>query len=103
VNHGFTLVDETGGETPVSSLGRKLRTTAELFDVISGNGDIDHPLCEECTDALLDAMDQQLKLAEEEAQEYQAFLQKMDRETEDDSQGRDLTIRMKLLFLILAM
>ena len=89
-NHGFTLVDETGGETPTSSLGRKLRTTAELFDLISNNGDIDHPLCEECTDALLDAMDQQLKLSEEEAQEYQAYLQKLDQETEDDGRVADL-------------
>ena len=29
-------------------------------------------------------MDQQLKLAEDEAQEYQAFLQKLENETEDD-------------------
>ena len=31
-------------------------------------------------------MDQQLKLAEEEAQEYQAYLHKLDQETEDDNQ-----------------
>ena len=43
-------------------------------------------MCEECTDALLDEMDQQLKLAEEEAQEYQAYLHKLDQETEDDNQ-----------------
>ena len=51
-NGGFTLVDEAGGETAVggqhggqqqqgmSSIGRKLQTTAELFDVISGNGEV---------------------------------------------------------------
>ena len=35
-------------------------------------------------------MDQQLKLAEEEAQEYQAYLQKLDQETEDDNQVGNL-------------
>ena len=56
-NGGFTLVDETGGDVHglamaggqqgpgqqqagMSSLGRKLQTTAELFDVISGNGEV---------------------------------------------------------------
>ena len=32
-------------------------------------------------------MDQQLKLAEDEAQEYQAFLQKLENESEDDSRA----------------
>ena len=55
---------------PASTLSAKLRATAELFDVISGNGEIDHPLCEECTDGMLEAMDEQLKREEEDVQEY---------------------------------
>ena len=35
-------------------------------------------------------MDQQLKLAEDEAQEYQAFLQKLENETEDDNRVLEL-------------
>ena len=38
------------------SLGNKLKKTAELFDIISNNGDVDHPLCEECTDTLLERL-----------------------------------------------
>ena len=78
----FTLVGEAGQNVTLSS---KLQKTAELFDIISNNGSVDHPLCEECTDTLLETMDQQLKLAEDEAQEYQAFLQKLENESEDDS------------------
>ena len=58
-SHGFTLVGDSGQNV---TLGNRLRTTAELFDVISNNGDVDHPLCEECTDTLLETMDQQLKV-----------------------------------------
>jgi beclin 1 len=83
----FTLVGESGQNV---SLGSKLKKTAELFDIISNNGDIDHPLCEECTDTLLESMDQQLKLAEDEAQEYQAYLQKLENETEDESRVKEL-------------
>ena len=93
-NHGFTLVGEAGQGVSLSS---KLQKTAELFDIISNNGDIDHPLCEECTDTLLETMDQQLKLAEDEAQEYQAFLQKLENESEDDSRVPALEEELKKL------
>ena len=59
--------------------------TVELFDLLSDNaGEVDHPLCEECTDTILETMDQQLKLSEEEAQQYHSFLQKLEGEQEDD-------------------
>ena len=58
---------------------------ADLYDLLSNNGggldgqaQIDHPLCEECTDSLLETMDQQLKCGEDEAQQYQSYLQKLD-------------------------
>jgi beclin 1 len=58
-SHGFTLVGESGQNV---TLGNRLKSTAELFDIISNNGDVDHPLCEECTDTLLETMDQQLQV-----------------------------------------
>ena len=45
-----------------------------LFDLISSNSDLDHPLCEECTDALLDIMDAKLSRTEKQAQRYQKLL-----------------------------
>ena len=43
--------------------------TVELFDLLSDNaGEVDHPLCEECTDSLLENIEKQLELAEQEAQ-----------------------------------
>jgi len=37
---------------------------------MSGQTDIDHPLCEECTDTLLDHLDTQLNITENECQNY---------------------------------
>jgi len=91
-SHGFTLVGDAGQNV---SLGNKLKKTAELFDIISNNGDVDHPLCEECTDTLLESMDQQLKLAEDEAQEYQAFLQKLENESEEDNRVLELEAELE--------
>lgn len=55
-SHGFTLVGESGQQDV--TISHKLAMTAVLFDAISNNSDVDHPLCEECTDTLLDTMDQ---------------------------------------------
>lgn len=78
-SNGFMLVDEKGES---ENLSHQLTVTAGLFDIMSSNSDVDHPLCEECTDALLDLMDQQLRLTEEELNDYSNFLKKI--ENEDD-------------------
>ena len=71
--------------------------TVEVFDLLSNNaGEVDHPLCEECTDTILEQMDQQLKLSEEEAQQYHSFLQKLEGEQEDDGhQVQELEYQLK--------
>ncbi len=83
----FTLVGETGER---ATLDAKLKRTAELFELISDRGELDHPLCEECADSMLENMSQQLKLAESEAQDYQRHLAALDAETEDDGAAEAL-------------
>lgn len=46
------------------------QVTGDLFDIMSGQTDVDHPLCEECTDTLLDQLDTQLNVTENECQNY---------------------------------
>lgn len=80
--NGFMLVGESCSEE-MESLGHHFRVTSELFDIMSEQSDVDHPLCEECADALLDQMDQQLKLKEDECKDYREFLDQL-LLTEDD-------------------
>lgn len=49
---------------------RSPQVTGDLFDIMSGQTDVDHPLCEECTDTLLDQLDTQLNITENECQNY---------------------------------
>ena len=44
---------------------------------MSGQSSIDHPLCEECTDTLLDQLDQQLKITDDELKDYKVFFNKL--------------------------
>ncbi|XP_040575544.1 beclin-1-like protein [Lepeophtheirus salmonis] len=76
--------DESGKP---AELSHGLRMAKVLFDLVSDVSSRDHPLCEECADSLLEAMDSRLKSAEEEAQEYQAYLKKLENEDKDSGKA----------------
>jgi len=87
MNNGFTLVGESG---QASAMSHRLKVTSQLFDMLSDNSSVDHPLCEECTDTLLQSLEQQLELAEQDSQQYQEYLNKLNIETEDSSEVGEL-------------
>ncbi|XP_055637395.1 beclin-1-like protein [Toxorhynchites rutilus septentrionalis] len=74
-SHGFMLLTD-GPDREL--FGNTLRIKAELFDTLSDNSEIDHPLCDECTDTLLELMDKQLKMAEDEWNDYNNYLKKLE-------------------------
>ncbi|OQR75683.1 beclin-1-like [Tropilaelaps mercedesae] len=61
-----------------------LEMTAQLFDVLTDESDVEHPLCEECTDSLLDLMEEELTIAEAEVKDYKKYLSERS-ENDDDS------------------
>lgn len=63
------------------------QVTSRLFDIMSAQSDIDHPLCEECTDALLDQLDHQLKVTTEELNDYKEFLDNLGRDKVDAAES----------------
>ncbi|XP_063231200.1 beclin-1-like protein isoform X2 [Bacillus rossius redtenbacheri] len=74
-----------GDDGEQESLSHRMRVTASLFDILSNNSDIDHPLCDECTDTLLSLMDQQLKLTEDDLNDYSMFLKRLEAEDKDEN------------------
>ena len=84
--NGFTLLGESEPRH-VESLSRQLRVTSELFDILSGQSEIDHPLCEECTDNLLDLLDHQLRVTENECKDYQVFLDDLEKEGDEEDEN----------------
>lgn len=62
--------------------------TSQLFDIMSEQSDIDHPLCEECTNTLLDQLDHQLKVTTDELNDYsKEFVNKVESAKEDDTEA----------------
>uniref|UniRef100_A0A8C7Y0V7 Beclin-1 n=1 Tax=Oryzias sinensis TaxID=183150 RepID=A0A8C7Y0V7_9TELE len=71
--NSFTLIGDASDGGTMENLSRRLKVTSDLFDIMSGQTDVDHPLCEECTDTLLDHLDTQLNITENECQNYKFF------------------------------
>lgn len=75
--NGFMLVSD-GRDS--QTLSTTLKARADLFDALSSNSEIDHPLCDECSDTLLELMDQQIRLAEGELHDYNKYLQQLNQQ-----------------------
>uniref|UniRef100_A0A8C6SK66 Beclin-1 n=1 Tax=Neogobius melanostomus TaxID=47308 RepID=A0A8C6SK66_9GOBI len=73
--NSFTLIGDASDGGTMENLSRRLKVTGDLFDIMSGQTDVDHPLCEECTDTLLDHLDTQLNITENECQNYKQCLE----------------------------
>lgn len=75
----------------LQTVAKQTATASRLFDILSDQSDVDHPLCEECADFVIDQMDQQLKLLEDESREYREYLDNLKKDSENDD-GSDLEI-----------
>ncbi|XP_043303949.1 beclin-1-like isoform X1 [Cervus canadensis] len=95
--NSFTLIGEASDGDTMENLSRRLKVTGDLFDIMSGQTDVDHPLCEECTDTLLDQLDTQLNVTENECQNYKRSLEILEQMNEDDSEQLGLELRELLL------
>ncbi|GBP88615.1 Beclin-1-like protein [Eumeta japonica] len=74
---GFMLVSD--GRDKKWSADFKIK---ELFDNLSSNSEIDHPLCDECADSMLEIMDRELKIAEKEWNDYKTYLKQLEQQQE---------------------
>ena len=56
-----------------SPLSHHLRSTLRLFNLLSSRTEVDHPLCSECTQSLLEMLTKQLEETKKERDGYIAF------------------------------
>ncbi|XP_076269071.1 beclin-1-like Atg6 isoform X2 [Rhynchophorus ferrugineus] len=65
--HGFMLITD---ENEVDLLSHIFKKRTVLFDHLSDNSEIDHPLCDECTDYLIELLEQQLEITQKDYDDY---------------------------------
>ncbi|KAG5684916.1 hypothetical protein PVAND_014124 [Polypedilum vanderplanki] len=75
--NGFMII-ENATEVEAESLSQNLRLKAKLFDNLTSISDINHPVCSDCAEFLLEMMDQQLNVAESEWNDYNNYLKTLE-------------------------
>lgn len=88
-SQGFMMIGETA-TSKMETASHRIKVAAQLFDIMSGNTDIDHPLCEECTALLLNQLDQQYRIVEEDCKLYRQALDHLNEEKVDQEEDHAL-------------
>ncbi|GJE97761.1 APG6-domain-containing protein [Phanerochaete sordida] len=70
-----------------SPLSHHLRSTLRLFNLLSSRTEVDHPLCSECTQSLLEMLSKQLEETKKERDGYIAFEKEVRKEKEREREG----------------
>ena len=58
-------------------LSAEVEKASKLYSIISAHSDIDHPICVECTDLVIGAMNKKLQEATKQRDAYSAFLRQL--------------------------
>jgi len=61
-----------------------------MFDIISGNAELDHPICEDCCETLLDHLGKETARVDEETERYKECMEKLQSEGESEDHIKDL-------------
>ncbi|KAI7878950.1 APG6-domain-containing protein [Lichtheimia hyalospora FSU 10163] len=80
--------DDTGNRN--NSLSHRLRVANRLFNIISSKSSIDHPMCQECTDLLLESLEKELEDVGRERDAYIEFFAKIKENRVDDDMRQEL-------------
>lgn len=68
----------------------RINATTALFDMMSSNTSIDHPLCEECADLLVNQLDVQCKIVENEYTDYTQLIARLNQQGSSESEIAEL-------------
>ncbi|XP_055276236.1 beclin-2-like [Moschus berezovskii] len=77
----FTLL---GRLEPRRSLDSIQKTIRDNFDILSGEREVDHPLCMDCIDYLLEVLDIEFAITESDVQNYKCYLETREWKSEDE-------------------
>ncbi|XP_045466392.1 beclin-1-like protein isoform X1 [Harmonia axyridis] len=79
--NGFLLISDEEDDTSLPS--HKARIYTHLFDAISGNSNIDHPLCEECADYMMEIMEQEIEMKQTDLKDYEEYLKRLENDKKE--------------------
>ncbi|KZF26110.1 APG6-domain-containing protein [Xylona heveae TC161] len=75
-----------GESTDKDSFAQRVDMTTRLFEILSSRSDIDHPICVECTEIVVDGLQKRLYNANKERDAYVDFLKKVNADIPTDEE-----------------
>ncbi|KAK3383678.1 autophagy protein Apg6-domain-containing protein [Lasiosphaeria ovina] len=83
------------GDEDDSTKSYEMERIAKLFEILSARSDIDHPVCVECTELLLEEMQKKLELTTRERDAYVSYLKEMQAgaPTDEELQAQEQSLR----------
>lgn len=87
-----------GADDEGKALSQEMEKVARLFEILSARSDIDHPICVECTELLVDGLQRRLEAATKERDAYVGFLKQVkgDIPTDDEiKESQDLLAKAR--------
>lgn len=94
--NGFMLVGDSAAVVD-TTISHRLDVETRLFELMTNQSAVDYPICEECTDNLLDQMERQLDLAEDECKDYKKYLDQLTNGDEEDINLEELDAEYRKL------
>jgi beclin 1 len=92
----LTIMDGTDDEG--KAMSQEMEKVSRLFEILSARSDIDHPICVECTELLVDGLQRRLEAATKERDAYVGFLKQVkgDIPTDDEvKESQDLLAKAR--------
>ncbi len=77
------------------SLSHQAEVTTRLFEILSSRSDIDHPICIECTELLVEGLQKRLASSTRERDAYVDFLKKLNAEVRSPEEVRKAKEQLK--------
>jgi len=84
-----SVIASSGAGDEQGRLSSKMDAAARLFEILSARSDIDHPICVECADLLLDGLQKRLNSVTKERDAYVEFLRQANADVPSAEETQD--------------
>lgn len=95
IQHPLTPSSPSSSLSSKISISHRLNMASNLFDLVSGTANLDHPLCIDCSEELLKKLDDRLAQVQSERSSYAEFLEQLETESLNDGSEADFEVDEK--------
>lgn len=76
------------------AMSQEMERVSRLFEILSARSDIDHPVCIECTELLVDGLQKRLEAASRERDAYSGFLKQVNADIPTEEEVKESQERL---------